>query len=237
MGSPTIARKLGKRDARGYPITGANVITEKRCTRCGATKPATSKHFHRSPANRCLCVNRCKICQSEVERARRGPKITTSELFWSRVDSSAGASGCWEWTGSRHYRGYGRFGRYRELHETFAHRFAWADKFGDIPEGIEVRHKCDNPPCCNPDHLELGTHQENMNDMVERKRLPVRRGEQGARVILKEHQVLEIRSRAHAREHRGVIAADYGVSTSTVGAIYWRRIWRHLSGGPMPVYR
>lgn len=70
---------------------------------------------------------------------------------------------CLEFQGSRTAHGYGR------IHfaggPMKAHRFAWLAAFGDIPEGLHVLHHCDNPPCCNPEHLFLGTHQDNMTDM------------------------------------------------------------------------
>lgn len=160
-------------------------------------------------------------------------KIPASELFWARVDKSGGDDACWEWQGARHYRGYGRFGR-RKLHETFAHRFAWADTHGPITDGVEIRHKCDNPPCCNPKHLIPGTHKDNMRDMTERKRLPDRSGERGTMARLTESQVLEIRTRAAAGELQDQIADAYGIKQATVSAIYHRRLWAHL-GEPRPV--
>ncbi len=86
-----------------------------------------------------------------------------TEKFWSRVDKSGGANACWPWTGSRLPTGYGQVyqaGGQRLL----AHRTAWELENGPIPDGMRVLHHCDNPPCCNPGHLFLGTDADNMND-------------------------------------------------------------------------
>ena len=69
---------------------------------------------------------------------------------------------CWEWRGNRDVDGYGRF---RWNYEMFgAHRVAWELAHGPVPAGMLVLHRCDNPPCCNPDHLWLGTNVENIAD-------------------------------------------------------------------------
>lgn len=82
-------------------------------------------------------------------------------------------NGCLEFEGSRNRKGYGQIqsGR-RGGGALLAHRAAWEAVNGPIPDGLFVCHKCDNPPCCNVDHLFLGTNVDNMRDMKEKGRQP-----------------------------------------------------------------
>jgi HNH endonuclease len=85
--------------------------------------------------------------------------------FWTYIKK---ADGCWGWTGKPNGAGYGAMrvnGR-----TTRAHRVSWVIHNGSIPLGIHVLHRCDNPPCCNPDHLWLGTNADNMADKVRKNR-------------------------------------------------------------------
>lgn len=80
-------------------------------------------------------------------------------------------TGCWEWRGGRNEYGYGTITLVRKgLHKARVHRVVYERHFGPIPDGMVVRHKCDNPPCSNPDHLELGTKADNTQDMMSRGR-------------------------------------------------------------------
>lgn len=98
------------------------------------------------------------------------------ERFWSKVDKSGGEDSCWEWKARRVPGGYGQF-RYgsrvdpnRKQQLLPSNRVAWNLTFGEIPEGLFVCHSCDNPPCCNPKHLWLGTPLENVEDMIKKGR-------------------------------------------------------------------
>lgn len=126
-------------------------------------------------------------------------------------------TGCWEWQGARGRGGYGRCGNERAARVAYR---AWR---GPLASELEVCHTCDNPPCCNPDHLFLGTTQDNTADKVRKGRVP--KGEQHPRARLRADDVRAIR--ADLRLHRE-IAADFGVKTVTVQAIKRRRIWAHL---------
>ena len=94
----------------------------------------------------------------------------TIARFWSKVD--VGRPGvCWPWQSrSRHPHGYGVFRLPMHAGTVKAHRFAWEVVNGEIADGMVLRHTCDNPPCCNPNHLVLGTQADNIADMHERGR-------------------------------------------------------------------
>jgi hypothetical protein len=80
---------------------------------------------------------------------------------------------CIEWSGTKNPAGYGLFHLGKRGQNTLAHRFAWKYQHGDVPEGLLVCHKCDNPSCVNVDHLFLGTHKDNMRDCRDKGRLNI----------------------------------------------------------------
>lgn len=101
-----------------------------------------------------------------ARRVRRAPNERPGR-FWRNVDRRAGSE-CWPWKGSIGSNGYGVFSiRGKQL---VASRRAYELTFGPIPDGLFVLHSCDNRPCCNPAHLRVGTHTDNMRDMVSRDR-------------------------------------------------------------------
>lgn len=133
---------------------------------------------------------------------------------------------CWPYTGTvSKISGHGQIFWDGRLIGT--HRAAYMLFVGPIADGLHVCHKCDNPPCCNPDHLWLGTHRENMLDMRAKGRgkTPDVVGEANAAAKLTEADVLSIR----ASDQSGAdLARHYGVSRTTICEIRKRKTWAHL---------
>ena len=90
------------------------------------------------------------------------------ENLWAKIQQR-GPSDCWEWTACKDKDGYGKF-QYCGS-PSMAHRVVWEFTRGKIPGGLNVCHHCDNPSCCNPNHLFLGTDRDNMRDKVNKHRL------------------------------------------------------------------
>jgi hypothetical protein len=139
---------------------------------------------------------------------------------------------CHEWQGALTYNGYGRIGVNGKVQRV--HRVAYELAHGPIPEGIVVCHRCDNPRCCNPDHLFLGTTQENVDDKVQKGRhKPFTSdrviGEKNPRALLTAADVTKIRKRYTTS---GVtlkqLASEYGVHFDTISKAVNRVTWSHL---------
>ncbi len=92
--------------------------------------------------------------------------ITPAERLWERVNKT---DSCWLWTGATSSANYGQI-RFAKDKCVLTHRLAWEVTKGAIPDGLYVLHRCDNPPCCNPDHLFLGTAADNTADMMAKGR-------------------------------------------------------------------
>ncbi len=143
-------------------------------------------------------------------------------------------SGCWEWQAATNIGGYGVVQADGRL--WICSRVAYELFIGKLPPSVSAKgatrlmvlHSCDNPPCCNPMHLSLGTNQDNMNDKVARGRVVRFIGENSGRAKLVEAQVLQIRDLISAGLMGTQIAAMFNVAPETIQAIKKRRSWKHL---------
>lgn len=145
--------------------------------------------------------------------ARYGPKPRALEdRFWEKVVKS---DGCWVWQAAT-FQGYGVFGR-ADGQSVRAHRMSWEMHNGPIPDGLNVLHHCDNPPCVRPDHLFLGTTADNQQDMRSKHR-EAKGGTHGRRK-LSQDQADGIRVAYQQGRKLREVAQQYGVSEATVSLI------------------
>jgi hypothetical protein len=160
-------------------------------------------------------------------RLRKG----TIERFWKHVDK-LDKSSCWNWAGSKTKAGYGRLYTSSPNKWQYARRIVYELIFGEIGEGLEVCHHCDNPACVNPDHLFLGTHKDNIHDAVAKgrmgdgsgmlKRKP-NKGDHHRRLTADD--VISIR-RDFAEVGRRKLAQRHGITPQMVGLIVNRVCWK-----------
>lgn len=156
------------------------------------------------------------------------------------------ASGCWEWSRGRLKSGYGA--AYVDGRQQVAHRVAYELVRGQIPKGMYVCHRCDNPPCINPDHLWLGSHKENMHDAIKKGRASkppvhkggdhwrlkfphmVEHGEDNPNAIMTDESVIGLRRDYVAGVPLDVLFSKYDVTRNTIHEYTSGRRWKHLLG-------
>jgi hypothetical protein len=167
--------------------------------------------------------------KSDAIRASRPRYCSDRCRLYSKVDKTPGhgpKGDCWVYTGAKHKFGYGMINTSgtKASDITTAHAYAWEIENGPIPDGLFVCHHCDHPPCCRKEHLFLGTHQDNMNDMMEKKRKPM--GEDHGMAKLTDQQVVAI---FRDTDSDRVVALKYGVSRCAIQKIRRGLTWKHVS--------
>ena len=143
-----------------------------------------------------------------------------ADQVWARAKGLP--DDCWDWPGAKTPVGYGKIGR--EGKTLYTHRVAYEGANGAIPGGMVVMHSCDNPGCCNPAHLQLGSKADNSADMVSKRRN--RAGEDHHNAKLTARDVETIRTRCAAGETQRALSREYGVTFQHVSAVVNGNAWR-----------
>ena len=151
--------------------------------------------------------------------------------FWSKVAITKSIKECWEWIGAKKPKGYGNVRINKQY--LIAHKVAFEIINGPIPEGYMVCHICDNPSCCNPYHLMLGTTKSNSADMLiknrQKSKIYACKGSVNGNSKLTESDVIEIRKLYESKLMNQYTLADkYNVSQTCIGSIVRKQTWRHV---------
>ena len=177
-------------------------VDTRLCAHCGTVLVRRMNERRGEYLRRVFCSVQCIGKAKASHRASR---------FWSKVDRRRSEE-CWPWTGRRSDRGYGQFATSEK--NIRAHRYALELSGVMVPADSVVMHVCDNPPCCNPAHLRVGTALDNNRDMVAKGRAVRLRGAANHNTKLTTEQRAAVKARKG--ERLAIIAKDYGVSRATI---------------------
>lgn len=152
------------------------------------------------------------------------------DRFFNRICLTT--HGCWHWNGYTTPNGYGRYKWHEDRKAWLAHRLMYYLVHGNLDKDLEVCHSCDNPRCVNPEHLFLGTHKQNMEDMARKGRGagPYIRGSLNVNSILTTSNIIEIRRLSNNDVKRAELSKKFGVSVTTIGRIVRKESWKHITG-------
>lgn len=158
-------------------------------------------------------------------------KLNLKDRFLSKI-CTPNENGCKEWTGAIR-AGYGalticdRNSKYQYNKVFYAHRISYELFISEIPEGLCVCHKCDNKKCVNPDHLFLGTHKDNISDMMKKGRGNIKNGEKHFNSKLKESDIKNIFNLSKKLSQRK-IAKIFNVCQGTIYDVLKNKTWSHV---------
>ncbi len=160
-----------------------------------------------------------------VNSIRPLPNLSEADIlrFWEKVDIR-GDDDCWPWLAGCSEPGYGSFWAFGK--NWGASRVAFVLQYGGDPVGLLICHACDNPPCCNPRHVFIGTQMDNIADCVSKGRRS--NGERHYNSKLTSELVLEIRAASYSGETQTALAEKYGVSQPHIERIINRKSWKHI---------
>ncbi len=169
----------------------------------------------------------CLYCDGAVPRHSRVQFCSDTCRFWHKVDKR-GPKECWLWLGTKPAFGHGQFVCQGSV--VYAHRFAWEQYYGQIPEGDNgcILHKCDVPACVNPTHLFMGTREENLADMRRKGRgskPPIHRGAANSQTKLNDDIVREIKAAMGTPKE---IATRFGIPRRIYYRIRAGETWGHV---------
>ena len=205
-------------DSSGYASTMWLCLCD-----CGKSKIIRQRKLLSGNTKSCGCYRR----EYAKNRAKALNLICDAKQYiLDRIEKN-GKTGCWEWTGLLFDNGYARSGltkREGVCYPAIASRMSFLIFKGEITKGLCVCHTCDNPKCVNPDHLFLGTHKDNAEDMVKKNRSL--KGERHSNAKLTEKNVRDIRLRK--KESVAHLASIYGVSDHTIKDVLRKRTWKHV---------
>ena len=148
--------------------------------------------------------------------------------FWEKVDVRT-PDDCWQWKASLSNKRYGNIKVSGKMVKS--HRLSYELEFGDIPNGLNVLHKCDNGLCVNPKHLFLGTHNDNMKDCAKKGRVPNKKGTHNGNSKLNHNNIQDIRSNCVKGDRKyglSSFARKYNVSAQTIWGIVHNNNWTHI---------
>jgi hypothetical protein len=190
----------------------------KKCIRCKQELPL--EQFAKNRGRTDGYNPYCRVCaaQKRKEQDEKQPALTAKYVRDFMRNVHFAENGCWEWTAALGVNGYGRF-KFRKI--GYAHRFSYYIFNGDLCDGMEVCHTCDNPKCVNPAHLWQGTKRENMRDAATKGRTNT--------VKLSPDDVRRIRSLRNLKYPVADIAKRFGVTTTMVYDIVNRRTWDYIT--------
>lgn len=180
-------------------------------------------------------LRRDRYCSKKCQNEGRAGVLT--ERFFVKIAKTA--DGCWNWTGSLTWDGYGRINHRKKTY--LAHRLSYELHNGPIPSGMLICHTCDNRKCVNPRHLFAGTPKDNLHDASVKGRVvsgdnhhfrvhpeTAPMGTRNAHAKLTEESVSQIKKRLLENETSASLAMEFGVTNGTIYFIKTGQTWKHV---------
>lgn len=165
-----------------------------------------------------------RFCSKSCVASFKGAQVSKESYATFYDNVKVDENGCFVWQGATQSDGYG------VSHHDLAHRVSYQISIGEIGD-LYVCHRCDNPPCVNPEHLFLGTQKDNMSDCSKKKRFGDRSGENNANAKMSEATAQAILAAwKKSEETYQALAERFGVSKASVAMLIQGLAWKHLHG-------